>query len=174
MKFFKYFGILLLVLIIGFFALGFIRPSVAYDCSIMVDKSKEECWEVLSDETKLTQWIDGFKRAELVSGTKNTVGAVSKMYVDNGGEETMMQETITKIERPNIMAMDFTMDFMDMEYEMTLTEKNGQVEIKSSSVTKGNGMFAKSIVALMPSAMKAQEQKNLDNLKKIINGDNKN
>lgn len=174
MKILKYLIIFLLVLIIGFFALGFIRPAVEYDSVIVVDKSIEEAWAIMSDETRVGEWLEGVKRMEPVSGTPNTVGAVSNIYVDNGGEEMMMKETITKYDAPNVIAMNFTMDMMDMEYEMNLQEKGGKVEIKSTSKTIGNGMIFKSIVAMMPSMMKAQEDTNMNNLKKVINENTKN
>ena len=174
MKILKYLVIVLLLLIIGFFALGLITPSVEYSSTITVDKPIEEAWAVMADETRVSEWLEDVKRLEPVSGTPNTVGAVSNIFVDNNGEEMMMKETITKYEAPNVIAMDFSMDFMDMEYEMTLKEKNGKVEITSTSKTIGNGAVAKSIVAMMPSAMKAQEDTNMNNLKKVINENTKN
>ncbi len=174
MKILKILIAVLALLIIGFFALGFITPSVEYSSTIIVDKPIEEAWAIMADETRVTEWLEDVKRMEPVSGTPNTVGAVSNIYVDNNGEEMMMQETITKYEVPSTIAMTFTMDFMDMDYEMTLKEKDGKVEITSHSKTIGNGAVAKSIVAMMPSAMKAQEDTNMNNLKKVINENTKN
>ena len=174
MKILKYLIIFLLLLVVGFFALGFFTPSIEYDSVITVDKPIEEAWAVMADESRVSEWIKDVKHMEPVSGTPNTVGAVSNIYVDNAGEEMMMKETITKYDAPNVIAMTFTMDFMDMDYEMTLKEKDGKVEIKSTSRTTGNGMFSKSIVAMMPSAMKAQEDINMNNLKKVIDENTKN
>ncbi len=174
MKILKYLLILVLVLIVGFFSLGFITPSVSYDSVITVDKPIEEAWAVMADESRVSEWLEDVKRLEPVSGTPNTVGAVSNIYVNNGGEEMMMQETITKYEAPHTIAMTFTMDMMDMDYEMTLQEKNGKVEITSHSKTTGKGMLTKSIVAMMPSMMKAQEDTNMNNLKNVINENTKN
>ena len=79
-----------------------------------------------------------------------------------------MKETITAIIPNNLMSMSFAMDFMDMNYEMRLQEKGNSTIIKTKSNTFGNGIFAKSILAFMPKSMKAQEEKNLNNLKRII------
>jgi uncharacterized protein YndB with AHSA1/START domain len=174
MKILKILIIVLALLIMGFFALGFTTPSVEYSSTITVEKPIEEAWAIMADETRVSEWLKDVKRMEPVSGTPNTVGAVANIYVDNNGEEMMMQETITKYDVPNIIAMTFTMDFMDMDYEMTLKEKNGKVEISSHSKTTGNGPIAKSIVAMMPSMMKAQEDTNMNNLKKVINENTKN
>lgn len=174
MKILKILLAIILLLVIIFFAKGLMTPTVSYDCEITVNKKADESWAVMSDEVNLPKWINGFKRTELVSGTANTVGAVSNVYVDEGGTEMMMKETINKITPNSLLDMTFTMDFMDMDYVMTLSEKNNSTTIKTKSTTKGNSLIAKSIVSFMPSAMKAQEQENLNNLKKLIEGNTKN
>ena len=174
MKILKYLIILLAVLIIGFFALGFLRPTVEYSSTIVVDKPIEEAWAVMSDESRVSEWLKEVKRMEHVSGTPNTVGAVSNIYVDENGEEMMMKETIQKFNPPNQIAMNFHMDMMDMDYEMILKEKDGKVEITSNSITKANSLIFKSILAIVPSMMKAQEDINMNNLKKVINENTKN
>ena len=168
MKYLKYFLIFLAVLTLLFIGKGLLTPSISYECEVTVDKPAAEAWAVMSDETSLPQWIDGFIRTEHVSGTPNTVGAVSHVYVDENGQETMMQETITDLVEHEHMGMAFTMDFMDMDYDMHFKEENGKTHIRTISVTRGNGIFAKSIISFMPSAMKAQEEANLLNLKKLV------
>jgi len=60
-----------------------------------------------------------------------------------------------------------------MDYEMLLSESAGKTTIKSKSTTRGNGLFAKSLISFMPSSMKAQEDKNMNTLKKLINENTK-
>jgi hypothetical protein len=66
------------------------------------------------------------------------------------------------------MAMTFTMDFMNMDYEMDLVEKDGKTYITTRSITVGNGMVSKSILSFMSGMMNDQEDENLNNLKKVI------
>ena len=168
MKYLKYlFGIIVLLVLL-FLANGIFSPSIYYESEVVVNKPVKEAWAVMSDESKLPKWIEGFKKTELVSGTANTIGAVSNVYIDDRGQETVMKETITNVKPNEIMAMRFSMDFMDMDYEMSMSEKDGQTTIKSKSTTFGNGIFAKSMVAFMKNPMKSQEDKNLNSLKKLI------
>jgi len=168
MKYLKYLLYLLIILALIFFGKGLLTPSISYESEITVNKSAKEAWAVMQDEVNLPKWIQGFKKIELISGTPNTVGAVSKVYIEEAGQESIMEETITALTPNQKMAMTFTMDFMDMDYEMLFTEKDGKTNILTKSTTKGNGLFAKSIVSFMPGAMKAQEDANLVNLKKLI------
>ena len=57
------------------------------------------------------------------------------------------------------------MDFMNMDYEMSMKEKDVKPQIHTKSKTVGNGIMAKSIVSFMPKSMKAQEDSNLNSLK---------
>ena len=168
MKYLKYLLGILLLLVILFFAIGMITPSVSYESEVTVNKTAAEAWATMSDESKMSQWITGFKRTEHVSGTPNTIGAVSKVFVEENGEEMEMEETIIDFKKNELLAMKFTMDFMDMNYEITFDDANGGTKIKSKSKTVGNGMFAKSLIALMSGSMKKQEDVNMNKLKQLI------
>jgi len=128
MKYLKYILIAILLLLVIFFGRGLLTSSVSYENTVMVDKSMEEAWAVMSDNENLPKWIKGFVKTELVSGTENTVGAVSNIHISENGQDFIMQETITKIDPPKYLAMDFNMDFMNagMEYEMTLEPVDGK------------------------------------------------
>jgi uncharacterized protein YndB with AHSA1/START domain len=168
MKYLKYLLGLILLIAIIFFGKGLLTPSIYYESEIVVNKSAEESWAVMSDETKLSQWIKEVKKIELVSGTANTVGAVSKIYVVDGGQEMVMEETIKAVKPNELLSMSFTMDFMNMDYEMRLKEKDGKTTITTKSTTTGNGLFAKSMVSFMTGSMETQENENLINLKTLI------
>lgn len=173
MKFLKYLLIIILLPIIFFFGKGILTPEISYENEITVNKPIEEAWAVMSDEATLPDWIEGFIKTEHVSGTPNTVGAVSKVYIDEGGKEMTMEETITALKPNEHMAMTFTMDFMNMDYDLFMEEKDGKTHIRTKSKTIGNDLIAKSIISFMPKGMKAQEDKNLNKLKVIIEGNTK-
>ncbi len=168
MKYVKYLLGFIVLLILVFFGRGLLTPSIYHESEIIVNKPVKESWAVMSDESKLPKWIKGFKKTELISGTANTVGAVSKIYVDDNGQEMVMEETIKEITLNELMAMKFTMDFMDMDYEIHMKENDGKTTIHSKSTTLGNGLFAKSMLSFMSGSMKSQEDENLQNLKKLI------
>ena len=174
MKYLKYTLAIILVLVLFFFAKGLFTPTVSYECEVMVNKEVKESWAVMSDKSILPEWIKGFIKMEHVSGTENTIGAVSRIYAEEGGQEMVMEETITNVIPEELIAMTFTMDFMDMDYEMLVSEEDGKTLIKSRSTTKGNGIFAKSIVSFMKGSMKKQEVENLNTLKRIIEKNTKN
>ena len=174
MKFLKYFLLFVIVMALVFFGKGLLTPSISCDGEIIVNKPAQEAWAVMSDESNLSKWIKGFVKTEHISGTENTVGAVSKIYIEEKATKMVMEETITALTPNELMAMTFTMDFMDIDYEMTFNEQDGKTTIRTKTVTSGNGIFAKSMVSFMSSGMKKQEDENLNNLKNLIDGNSKN
>lgn len=169
MKYLKYLLLVILLLLIIFIAIGFITPSINYESEVTVNKPAKEVWAVMQDESKLDQWITGYKRSEVISGAAGTVGAVSNVYVEDQGQETVMQETITGLTPNKRMAMDFSIpDMMDMEYEMLLDEVDGKTVLTSKTLTTGAGLFTKPMIALMKGAMIKQEDINMNKLKTVI------
>lgn len=168
MKYVKYALGIIAILAIGFFLMGIIKPEISYECEVVVDKPIAESWAVVQDEEKLSEWLSGFEKIEPVSGTPGTVGAVSNVYFDADGEKMEIQETITGIVPNESISMTYTSDFMNMDYKLKMTPIDGGTKINSMTTTVGNGMLSKSIMALVGGSIKAQEETNLNNLKRTI------
>ncbi|GGI57630.1 SRPBCC family protein [Winogradskyella haliclonae] len=168
MKYLKYVLGIIAILVIGFFLLGIIKSEVSYDCEVMVDKPLAESWATSQDPNKMADWLMGFQRIEHISGTPDTVGAVSDVYFITEGEEMVIRETITEIVPNESISMTFTSDFMNMDYKLSMSDVDGKTKISSSTTAKGNGIVSKSIMALAGGSVKAQEETNLTNLKKVI------
>ena len=86
----------------------------------------------------------------------------------------VIKETITSIKQNESIEMLFESDFMNMNYKLKMTSINGKTKISSNTNAKGNGMLSKSIMALIGSSLKTQEETNLINLKKTIEANTKN
>ena len=173
MKYLKYILGILAILVIVFFLFGLIKSEVSYECEVTVNKSLNESWAVSQDEEKMSDWLEGFQKIEQVSGTPGTVGAISDVYFITDGQEMTIRETITDIVPNESVSMMFTSDFMNMEYQLDMKSINGKTKISSNTTCVGNGMFSKSIIALIGSSIKAQEETNLSNLKKTIEENSK-
>ncbi len=169
MKYLKYGLGLITLLGVLFIAKGFLTPSITYSSEIVVDKPMKEAWAVMNDESKTAQWLKGIKKQEHISGEKGAVGAVTKYTFEENGEESIVMETIKALRPNEHIAMDFVMEgVMEMDYKMDSSVKDGKTHIKSSTITKGTGMFMRSMVSFMTNAMQAQEDENMNNLKQLI------
>ena len=169
MKYLKYLLGLIALLLVIFIGKGILTPAISYSSEIIVDKSIKEAWAVMNDESKVSQWLKGITNMEHVSGEKGAVGAVTKYTFNEDGQESIVFETIKSIRPDDHIAMDFVVeDVMSMDYKVNFVEKAGKTHIKSSTVTKGIGLFMQSMVSFMESSMQAQEDENMNNLKKLI------
>lgn len=169
MKYLKYLLGIILLLVVIFFGRGFLTPSFSYTSEFIVDKPIKEAWAVMGDESKVSQWLKGITSIEHVSGEKYTVGAVTKYTFSENGQESTVVETIKSVKPNEHIAMDFVMEgAMDMDYKVDFAVKDGKTHVKSSTTAKGSGIFMRSMLSFMQGTMKAQEDENLGNLKKLI------
>ena len=151
-----------------------IKPDVTYHCEIVVDKPLPESWAVTQDEEKLAEWLDGFQRVEHISGVPGEVGSVSDVYFDNNGQTMSIREEITEIIPNESISMIYKSDFMNMEYKLAMTAVDNKTKVNSSTRAYGNGMFSRSIMALIGGGIKQQEEMNLVNLRRTIEENKKN
>ena len=173
MKFLKYTLIVIAFLIAGFFLLGVVKSEITYNSEVTVDKPLAESWAVGQDKEKIKDWLEGFQKMEVISGTPGTVGAVTDIYFNTDGEEMIIRETIKEIVPNEAISMFFEMDFMNMDYTMTMVNVDGKTKISSNTVVVGNGMFAKSFIALLGGSFSGQEDNSLSNLKRVIEDNTK-
>ncbi len=170
MKYLKYLLGVIAVLALIFFGRGLMTPNVSYSTEITVDKSIEEAWAVMNDQSKTKEWLKDLTDIEHVSGERNSVGAVTKYTFEQNGESSTILETLKAFRENEHVAMDFDMEgVMHMDYQMNLSEKDGKTRIESSTVTTGEGLFMRSMVSFMKGTMLAQEDENLSNLQALIN-----
>lgn len=173
MKFLRRLMAVILVLILLYFLLGLIKPTISYGHEIVVDKPVKEAWAVAMDETKYGQWLEGFKSIELLSGEKGEPGSTYRVVVNpgEGQEDFKMIETVVSKEEYDHVSLDFDSAFMTFEQTMKFSETAGKTHIKTASKVKGKGLMNRSMFALMEilgGVFTAQEKKNLEALKSVI------
>lgn len=173
MKILKYVLIGIAALLLIFFAIGLSTPKVKYGYEIKVSKGLKESWAVTQDDSKFHLWLDGFKSIELIEGEKNAIGSKYKVVVDpgDGQSEFEMIETVTALEEFDHVTMDFKSDFGDFVQTIIFEEIDGGTKIITDNDVIANGLFTKSMFAVMEmlsGAFTQQEGKNIEALKKVI------
>lgn len=173
MKILRYILLVILVIIPIFFVIGLMKPAVNYGHEITVNKSIEEAWAVTQDESKYSQWLDGFKSIDLISGEKNKVGSKYKVIVNpgEGQEDFEMTETLVALKEFDHVEMHFDSDMMDFEQIISFKENDGKTTVKTDSKVLGKGIMMRSMFAIMETltgSFTKQETYNVENLKKLI------
>lgn len=173
MKILIYLFLLITGLVLIFFAIGFIKPSVNYGHEITVNKSAKEAWAVQQDASKFGQWLKGFKSIELISGEQGQVGSKYKVVVSpgEGQPDFEMIETVVALKEFEHVELAFDSEMMEFNQKISLSEADGKTTLKTDSKVSGKGMVMRSIFALsemLGGAFQAQETKNIEALKKVI------
>lgn len=170
MKIIKYILLAIIFLVILFFAMGLMNPSIKYGAKITVDKPLEETWEFTQDETHYHKWLEGYQSMELIEGEHNQVGSRYKVIVQPAPDqpEFEMIETIKAIKENDFVTLHFDSDMMDFEQTIYHSFSNGKTTVRSDSEVIGKNLVMRSMFALMETlggSFTTQEQKNFDALK---------
>lgn len=173
MKFLKILISLLIILVVLFFLIGFLKPTVSYGHEIEVNKSAKEAWAVHQDDSKFGEWLDGFKSIEHIGGDYNKIGSTYKVVVDpgEGQGDFVMIEKLTAMEEFKFVDFEFDSDMMMFFQKTTFDEQGGKTKVKTESRVEGKGMVMKSMFAIMDmltGSFQSQEEKNINALKKVI------
>ncbi len=173
MKFLKYTFVVIVVLIAAFYAVGLMFPEVEYGAEIVVNKPIEEAWAVSQDESKYSLWLEGFQSMELIDGEYGEPGSKYKIVVipQEGQPEFEMIETLVSKADNESVHMLFDSEMMDFEQKILFSEQEDGVHVKTESLVIGKGLSSKAMFAIMEmagAAFTVQENKNMNNLKKVI------
>jgi len=173
MKYLKYILYLFIALILLFFAIGLLKPTISYGHEITVNKPLKEAWAVAQDESKFGLWLEGFKSIELISGQKGEIGSKYKVVVNpgEGQPEFVMTETLVSVKEFEHNRLSFDSDMMLFDQTTTFNHEGGKTTVKTDSKVSGKGIVMRSMFAIMEmlgGSFTAQETKNIEALKKVI------
>ena len=168
MKILKFLIYLIGTLVIIFFAIGVINPSVKYSHNITIEAPMDKTWAVFSDETQMQHWIPNFKSIELVSGKKNALGSKYRMVVEDGGEDYELVETIIAWEKHYKFGMQIENDVLVNEVESIFTHINGRTKINTTVDIKGKDLLMKSSLFLMKGHFEEQSDESYEKLKSLV------
>lgn len=138
-----------------------------YTCSAEINLPLEKLSALWQDENNFSHWQDGFQSITHLSGTPETVGAKSRIILQQGKRKIELLETIISAHLPykktalyehKHMTNTQTTRFSDLENNKTLF----QTEVE---YTQFNGLIPKLLARFSPNIFKQQSQKWLDQFK---------
>jgi hypothetical protein len=172
-RFLKYLLITITIFIVLFFLGGLIRPSVQFGHEITVNKPVDEAWAVTQDESKLSQWLEGFKSMELISGEYGAIGSKYKVIVkpDEEQPDFEMIETIMDFQEYDHFDLNFESDMIIFDQTMSFESSGEKTKIKTESVARGKSLVTRAMFAwmdLLGNTFQNQEERNMEALKVVI------
>ena len=140
-----------------------------YSVSVEVQADIERAWDVFMDESKMDQWLIGFKSMEIIEGDPLTVGSKHKMFFEDRGREVVLVETVQSIRPPREFVFDLDHELMNSTVRMTLEEPSrGVTLISSHTNVEPTKILWKILMFFMVPSIKKRQRQNLENLKALI------
>lgn len=167
-KFFKYFSIIILVLILIFFSAGIIFPSVSYESKVTVNKPVETSFGVFTNAFKLFDWVTGLKEMGWISGGQNEVGSKWKFIVTRHGRDYELFQTLIAYKQNELFVSDSDSELFTDKVEVKFISKGTSTEIIATSHLEGKNIFWRSVFVFAQFYLYKNDQAMYDNLKEVI------
>ncbi len=125
---------------------------------------------IFADPQYLGEYQEGFVRKELEKGEQGKVGAISKMYYQNGKHEMVLQETIVSNKLPGSFEAFYHHKHMDntMKVEFTELEKGTTRYKVKVEYTRIDWVMPRLMAILFPGMFEKPARKWMENFKGFV------
>jgi uncharacterized protein YndB with AHSA1/START domain len=169
MRILKISGLIFGFLLVIFFLLGVFVPDFEYENSVTIHADRQTCWNNFHDVSKMKMWMEGFESLTLKSGAPLQQGSRYEVVFVGDGERMVMDETITAVKPPEMVSYDLNNDVLNSVFTFSFQSVNEhQTTIHSNYKVTGKNLLWRSILFLSKSYFIETGQKQLDDLKKMI------
>ena len=171
-KLLKYFSFAILILIIVFFLLGIIFPTITYESKVTVNKPVETSFGVFVSPLKLSDWVIGLKGIGLISGIPSTVGSKWKFIIERNGKDYELIQTMGELKVNELFVTHADNELFTDDVEVKFISKGNSTEIIATSHMSGKNIFWRSVFVCAKFYLNSDDQKMYDKLKEVIEKEN--
>lgn len=151
-----------------FFLIGFLNPTFTYETRITIDRPREDVWRLFNDETKMGDWLSGFKSIETISGERNAVGSKYRLRFSQDGKDFEMIEEVKEFRPPEAFSFHIDSDFASDDVRVVFNDLGGRTEVIQTDHATGNNILHKSLLYWLRSHLTDTARTNVANLKKYV------
>ncbi|MDG1334140.1 MAG: SRPBCC family protein [Crocinitomicaceae bacterium] len=139
-----------------------------YTCSLEINLSLRKTAQLWNDETHFSEWQDGFQSIELISGTKDAVGAKSRILFD-GKQRMELIETVLISKLPNEKKASYEHIHMSNTQHTEFKVINPNTTLFTSTVeyTQFNKLMIRIFAKLFPKVFKKQSERWMEQFKRF-------
>lgn len=137
-----------------------------YTCSITINLPLKKTAELWNNEAHFSKWQDDFKSIELISGSKDTVGAKSRILFD-GKQKIELIETVLISNLPTEKKALYEHVHMINTQHTQFEAINPNTTLFTSTVeyTKFNKFIIRMLARLFPNIFKKQSERWMEQFK---------
>jgi hypothetical protein len=167
-KFIRYALIVLLVITVVFFSLGFFKPQLTLQNTVEVKSSLNHSFAVFENVNKMKDWMPGFKSIELTGGLPFMPGSTYKLVMDDNGKRIEMKETLTALRTNEIFSFTLENDVVYSEVVVHFSGDDKRTTITADTKISGKNMFWRSMLVFAKGSIADKQQKMYEAMKAVI------
>lgn len=152
----------------GFFLPGVLNPEIEYENRVVIKKPRAEVWRLFNDESKMGEWLKGFKSIELVKGKKGEVGSEYVLITEDENEIYRLRETVTEIKPEETYGFTLEADPLFDHVKVTFSDKGDDTEVVQAERVRGKNLFWRALFYWMSSSLSSNSKETLGRLKKFV------
>ncbi len=168
MRIIKYALGIIAVLAIAFLLIGVFVPTFTYESRVEINAPVEHTFAIFNDESRMGEWLNGFKSIETLSGGPNQVGSKFRLTFVQRGEEMVMLEELTAFKENEQCRFTIDNDVLVSEVDVRFTDNGESTGLAARTTVTGKGAIWKSLLPLFKSMMLEETQSNYGRLKGIV------
>ncbi|MFI5164275.1 MAG: SRPBCC family protein [Bacteroidia bacterium] len=171
-KFLNYTSITILVIVIIFFSIGIIFPSISFESKITVNKPVETSFAVFTNPFKLSDWVTGLKGIGWISGAQHGVGSKWKFLVTKFGRDYELIQTMKVYKENELFVSNSDNELFSDDVEVKFISKGTSTEIIATSHFSGKNIFWRSVFVFARPFLQKDDQAMYDKLKEVTEKSN--
>lgn len=174
MKMLRYLLWLPFVVIALLLILALVFPETEIENNQTINAPVTTTWGVFHDKSKMHLWMVDYKRMQVIEETPNKIGSKYVLHFLIDENEMLMNQTITEFEV--YKKFGFTVKNSGANSYNSIEFKdngNNSTTIKQKTLIKPTSFFFRPILPIVKIAMRKQNKKNYNLLKKLIESEYK-
>lgn len=172
MKFLAWTGILFSFLIFLVVAFGYFTPPLDHTAMEDVDAPTDLCWSFFTKVHRMDEWIEGFKKIEIIQGLPNKAGSQFRVTLERNGDENVLIQTVKEYEQGKIFSFDMENDVIFGHTEITFEDSDGRTHIHYRQVLQGKNAIYHAALKLQEGKFMTQQNGDLHRLRLLIEASN--
>jgi len=168
MKLLKWAGIVVAGLLLLFGLAVLFAPAVQYETRVVVDRPVDACWRVFADDSRMGEWLTGFKSIETISGEPHQAGSRFRLTFEEDGQQIVFEEEVLVWKEEEEFSFRLEHAMMDSDNTIRFSDLgDGRTEIVSTSEVRGHPLF-KPVLPLMKGSFVERNEQTYERLKAMI------
>ena len=151
--------------ILALVIVGLFMDEVEYTATIRVDGSMDEVWALFVDNSRRAEWLEGFVRAEQLSGDPMDVGSESRHFFESGSSYI---ETVLSVEPHQRIATEIATDVYSGSVTTTFQDQGDRIRVQQHTILSGDTFFWRAALPLFKPLMQRQMIDSLDRMADLV------